>query len=101
MTRENQFFVVDVMIIDITRKMVALSVISQLVGLVIELSAIVNIHKYRGLHEGHHFILMAMEVHDAPERDMDRFIKECVCLFHDRQSGFCMQFFNQHVNIAF
>jgi hypothetical protein len=41
----------------------ALSVINQLVGVVAEFSAIAKIRKYRGLHEGHHFILMAMEVH--------------------------------------
>jgi hypothetical protein len=28
--------------------------------------------------------LMAMEVHNAPGCDMDCFIRECVCLFHDR-----------------
>jgi hypothetical protein len=50
----------------------------------VELNAIVNIHKYKGLHEGHHFISMAMEVHDAFECDMDHFIKERVRLFHDR-----------------
>jgi len=50
---------------------------------------------------------MAMEVHNALGRDMDHFIKECACLFHDRKSGdhlslsFCIQFFRQHVNIAF
>jgi hypothetical protein len=49
-----------------------------------KLSAIARIHKYRGFHEGHHFIPMALEVHGAPGRDMDRFIKECAHLFHDR-----------------
>jgi hypothetical protein len=48
-----------------------------------ELDAIVKIRKYKGLHEGHHFISMAMEVHGAFGRDMDRFIKECAYLFHD------------------
>ncbi len=49
---------------------------------------------------------MAMEVHGALECDMDCFIKECACLFHDRRLGdhlslsFCIQFFKQHVNIA-
>jgi hypothetical protein len=37
----------------------------QLEGVVVKLSVIVKISKYRGFHEGHHFILMAMEVHDA------------------------------------
>jgi hypothetical protein len=50
---------------------------------------------------------MAMDVHDAPKCDMDRFIKECVRLFHDRWSRghlslyFCIQFFKQHVSIDF
>jgi len=54
----------------------------------------------------HHFIPMVMEVHDTPERDMDRFIKECAHLFHDRQSKdhlsffFCIQFFKQRVSIV-
>ncbi len=40
-----------------------LSVISQLPGATVELSVVVKIHKYRRLQEGHHFILMAIEVH--------------------------------------
>ncbi len=36
----------------------ASNVISQPVGAVVELSAIVNICKYRGFYEGHHFISM-------------------------------------------
>jgi hypothetical protein len=64
-----------------------------------ELNAIAKIYKYKGLHEGHHFILMAMEVYGAHGRDMDHFIRECACLFHDKQLGghlslsFCIQFF--------
>ncbi len=63
-----------------------------------KLSAIVKIRKYRGLHEGHHFIPMAMKVHGALECDMDRFIRECVRLFHYGRLGghlslsFCIQF---------
>jgi len=49
----------------------------------VELSAIIKIHKYKGLHEGHHFILMAMEMHNTHGWDMDHFIKECACFFHD------------------
>jgi hypothetical protein len=49
-----------------------------------KLSAITKIHKYKRFHEGHHFIPMAMEVHNAPKHDMDHFIKECARLFHDR-----------------
>ncbi len=50
---------------------------------------------------------MVMEVHSAFGRDMNHFIKECARLFHNRQSeghlswSFCIQFFKQHVNIAF
>jgi len=49
---------------------------------------------------------MAMEVHGTPMHDMDRFIRECACLFHDRQLKghlslyFCIQFFMQHISIA-
>jgi hypothetical protein len=50
---------------------------------------------------------MAMKVHGALGHDMDHFIKECVHLFHDRQSGGHLslsfkgiQFFKQVVNIA-
>ncbi len=59
------------------REMVALSVISQPV----ERSAITKIRKYRRFHEGHHFIPMAMEVHDTLEHDMDHLIRECACFF--------------------
>ncbi len=72
------------MIIDSTWESVALSVISQLASVIVKLNAIAKICKYRMFHEGHHFISMAMDVHDAPEHDMDHFIKECVRLFHDR-----------------
>jgi hypothetical protein len=50
---------------------------------------------------------MAMEVHNAPGHDMDHFIRECACLFHERWSGghlslsFCIQFFRQRINIFF
>jgi hypothetical protein len=71
-----------------------------------ELNAIAKICKYRRLHEGHHFILMAMQVHDALKCDMDHFIRECGHLFHDRGLGgqlslsFFIQFFKQRVSIA-
>jgi hypothetical protein len=64
--------------------MVSSFLINQLVGAAAKLNTIGIIHKYRGLHEGHHFILMAMEVHNSPMRDMDHFNKECVRIFHDR-----------------
>jgi hypothetical protein len=79
--------------------MVAMSVISRLIGVTMKFNTIVKIHKYKGLHDRHHFILMAMEVHGAPRCDMDRFIRECAYLFHDRWSkghlslSFCIQFF--------
>jgi hypothetical protein len=41
----------------------ALNVISQLASVATKLNIITKICKYRGFHEGHHFILMAMEVH--------------------------------------
>jgi hypothetical protein len=63
------------------QEMVTLSVINQPA----KLSAIAKIHKYRRLHEGHHFILMAMEVHDTFEHDMDHLIRECARFFHNRQ----------------
>jgi hypothetical protein len=90
---------------DLTLDMIALSVFSRPIGAITKLNAITKMHKYRGLHEDHHCILMAMEVHHA--LGMDCFIRECVRLFHDIQLGghlslsFCIQFFKQHVSIAF
>jgi hypothetical protein len=77
---------------------VILNVISRPANAVAKFNAITKIRKYRGLHERHHFILMAMEVHGALKLDMDRFIREGACLFHGRQSEghlsfFCIQFF--------
>jgi hypothetical protein len=98
MTQEDQALVTDVVVNDLTRKTMASNVISRLASAVVKLNAIIKIHKYKGLHEGHHFILMAMEVHGAPRHDMDHFIKECAHLFHNRQSkghlslSFCIQF---------
>jgi len=40
-----------------------------------ELSAIAKICKDKRFHVGHHFIPMAMEVHNAFGHDMDHFIK--------------------------
>jgi hypothetical protein len=108
MTCEDQVFVVDVVVIDSTWETMAMNVISQPTCATMELSAIIiKIHKYRRFYERHHFILMAMEVHDTHERDMDYFIRECVHLFHNKRSGghlslyFCIQFFRQLVSIAF
>jgi hypothetical protein len=85
-----------VVVIDLMHEMVALNVINQPTGAIAELSAIAKIHKYKRLHVGHYLIPMAMEVHVAPKRDMDCFIRECAHFFHDRQSralSFCIQFF--------
>jgi hypothetical protein len=85
---------------------VASSAINQPTSANVKLYTVAKIPKYRRFQKGHLFIPMAMEVHGAPRCDMDRFIKKCVCLFHDRQSGghlslyFCIQFFKQHVNIV-
>jgi len=87
--------------------MMTSNVISQPIGATVEFIAIAKIYKYRRFHEGYHFILMAMEVHGTPEHDMDRFIKECSYLFHNRRLGdhlslsFCIYFFKQHVTIVF
>jgi hypothetical protein len=80
MTREDQVFIADVVIIDSTWEIMASSVINLLAGAVVELSAIFKIHKYRRLHERCHFISMAMEVHDTRGCDMDCFIRECARL---------------------
>ncbi len=69
---------------DLTWETVTLNVINRPTCVIVEFNAITKIHKYRGLHEGHHFIPMAMEVHNAPMHDMDRFIKECAHLSHHR-----------------
>jgi hypothetical protein len=84
MTRGNQVFVVDVVDINLTLETMVSSVIIQSASAIAKFSAIAKIRKYRGLHEGHHFILMAMEVHNALRHDMDHFIRECAHLFHDR-----------------
>ncbi len=81
---KDQVFVVDVVVIDPPWEMVVSSVINRPIGATAKLNGIVKIRKYEGFHEGHHFILMAMEVHDAPKRDMDCVIKKCAHLFYDR-----------------
>ncbi len=70
-------------VINSMREMVGSNVINQPTGVVTKLSAIAKIHKYKGLHEGHHFILMAMEVHGVLRHDMDCFIKYAY-FFHHR-----------------
>ncbi len=80
MTREDQVFIANVVVIGLTQETMASNVISQLASATVKLSTIVKICKYKGLHEGHHFILVVMEVHGTPKCDMDHFIKECVSL---------------------
>ncbi len=84
MTQNDQVFIANVVVIDPIGEMMVSSVISRPISVVAEPSAIVKIRKYRRFHEGHHFILMTMEVHNALRCDMDFFIRECVHLFHDR-----------------
>jgi len=81
---EDHVFVVGVVITNPTWETMATSVINQLACVVAKFNTTAKIRKYRRLHKGHHFILMAMEVHGAPGHDMDHFIKECVHLFYDR-----------------
>jgi len=106
MTHEDQVFVVDVMVANPTWETTILNVISQPTSVATKLNTIINIRKYKGLHERHHFIQMAMKVHGTIGQDMDHFIKECICLFHNRKSSshlslsFCIQFFKQRVNIS-
>jgi hypothetical protein len=46
--------------------------------------------------------MMAMEMHGAPRCDIDCFIKECVCTFHDRRLGGHLSFFfRQQCVLAF
>jgi len=88
-----------------TRETMSLNDINRPTGVVAKFNIIVKICNYKELHEGHHFI-PTMEVHDTSRRDMDRFIRECACLFHDRWSGghlfvsFRNQFFKQRVSIV-
>jgi hypothetical protein len=69
MIQEDQVLVVDVVVNNPTWETMTLNVISQSP---MELNAIVNIRKYKGFYEGHHFIMMAMEVHDTLRHNMCR-----------------------------
>jgi hypothetical protein len=75
-----------VVVINPTQETIVTNVISRPTSAIVEFNAIVKICKSKWFHEGHHFISMTMGVHDTRKCDMDHFIKECVCLFHDRQS---------------
>jgi hypothetical protein len=80
-------FVANVVVINPMWESVALNVISQPTCAIMKLNVIAKICKYKGLHERHHFIPMAMEVHNTPRCDMDHFNRECAHLFHNRRSG--------------
>jgi hypothetical protein len=88
MIHEDQVFVANVVVTNSTWEMMAMNVISQPACAMWNFSAIAKIHKYKGLHERRHFIPMAMEVHNALRHDMDRFIRECALIFHNRQIMF-------------
>jgi hypothetical protein len=88
MIHEDQVFVANVVVTNSTWETMVMNVISQLACVMWNFSAIAKIHKYRGLHERHHFIPMAMEVHSALRHDMDCFIKECALIFHNRRIMF-------------
>jgi hypothetical protein len=81
MIHQDHVFVTDVVVIVPTWEIVVMNVISWPVGVIMELSTIAKICRYRRLHEEHHFILMVMEVHDTFGHDMDRFNKEYVFFF--------------------
>ncbi len=105
MTQKDQVFVANVVVTNLMWETMVSNVINWLAGVVTKLNAIAKIYKNKKLKEGHHFISMAIEVHDAPECDLDCFIKECACLLHDRQSknhlslSFYIQFFKHCVSI--
>jgi hypothetical protein len=86
MTCEDHIFVTNAVVTNPTQETMAMNVINQLACAIAKLNAITKICKYKGIHEGHHFISMAMEVHGAPRHDMNHFNKDCVRIFHDKQS---------------
>jgi hypothetical protein len=81
MTHEEHVFVVDVMVTDLTQEMVGMNVKNWPTSVIIKHNVIAMICKYKGFHEGHHFISMGMEVHDIPERDMDCVLLGSVFIF--------------------
>ncbi len=84
MTCDGQVFVVNVVIINLAHEMMVTNVINRPTSVIVKLNVIAKIRKYRKFYEGHHFILMAMEMHCALKCDIDHFIRECVRLFHNR-----------------
>jgi len=73
-----------------------LNVINRPSNVARKFNVITKIRKYKRFHEKHHFIMMAMEVHDTHRCDMDHFIRECAYLFHNRQSRGHLFFFFLH-----
>jgi len=60
---QKYYVFVDVVVIDLMWETMFLNVINQPIVTIAEPIAIAKIRKYRMLHEGHHFIPMAMVVH--------------------------------------
>jgi hypothetical protein len=81
MIQEDYVFVADVVVIDPKWETMVLNAINWLIGADAKCNAIIKICKYKGLHEGHHFILMAMEVYNTFGHDMGHFIQDCAHLF--------------------
>ncbi len=71
MIREDQILVANMVVINSTHETMAMNVINQSTSAATKLNTIVKIYNYKGLHEGHHFISMAMEMHSALRCDMD------------------------------
>jgi hypothetical protein len=71
------------------------------------LAPLLRSESIEGFMRGTIFILMALKVHDTFKHDMDCFIGDYACFFHDRWSwghlslSFCIQFFRYYVNIVF
>jgi tRNA U38,U39,U40 pseudouridine synthase TruA len=65
MTQKDQVLVANVVVTNLTQEIVVSKVISWPASAAAKRNAIAKIYKYKRLHEEHHFILMAMEVHSA------------------------------------
>jgi hypothetical protein len=74
MTWENQIFIVNMVFTNPTWETMASSVITWPIGVATKLNVIAEIYKNKRLHEGHHFIPMAMEVHGAFGHDINHSI---------------------------
>jgi len=110
-THEDHVFVANVVVTDTMWEIVASNVISWPTSATVEHNVIAKIRKYRGFHEGHHFILMATEVHGTPGVILIISLRSVPIFFtidnqKDRQSkghlslSFCIQFFKQCVSIV-